>query len=191
MLNFSTSKPFLFTELNTFAEPRNQYYPMTESYTLGSKAINDVSTDSNTHVWKGYIKDNWFIIRRLDLEEEHQIIETGSVEQLDFTFDQAMRPVLVWVKESKSYMYRYESTEFRTVELPDKIRCPRVELDDKLIANSPTSDIILGYCYDGKLCYAQQRDRYETEYVIAIDQDKHLLWKIGFTQDGRFGFQWR
>ena len=87
--------------------------------------------------------------------------------------------------------YRYENTGFGIVKLPDKVKCPRVELDDKLIANSPTSDIILGYCYEDKLCYAQQRDRYETEYVIARDQDKHLLWKIGFTQDGRFGFQWR
>lgn len=191
MLNYSEDRPVMYSGLNTFAEPRNRIYPMTESYTLGSKAINDISTDFNTHIWKGYIKNNWFTLNRIDTEDEYPIVETGSVEQLDFTFDQSMRPVIVWVKDGKSFMYRYENTEFTTIELPDKFKCPRIELDRKLRNDTPNSDIILGYCYDGKLCFAQQRDRYEKEYIIVQNPNKHLLWRVGFTSDGRFGFQWR
>lgn len=190
MISFSNNL-FQISKESDFAEPRNQHYSLQESYTLGSAGINDTSMDLNTHIWKGYIKDNWFTLKRIDLSIEHKIIETGSVEQLDFTFDQAMRPVLVWVKDGISWMYRYENTNFHKIQLPQKIQCPRVELDRKLLKDMPQSDIILGYCYDGKLCFAQQRERYQEEYIIGENPNKHLLWRIGHTTDGRFGFLWR
>ena len=158
---------------------------------MGSAEIGNAQINTNTHSWHGYIKDGWFVIKREDLNEEHQILELDNITQLDFTFDQAMRPVIVLVKNDKSYLYRYTDDSYSTIELSDKFKCPRVELDDKERKNSSTSDIILGYTYDGKLCYALKLEKFLNEYVIGNNQNKGLLWRIGLTQDGRMGFQWR
>lgn len=182
---------FYQTQLNSFEYPRNKYYPMTEAWSLGSAELQNAQIETNTHSWHGYIKNGWFALKREDLNEEHQIIELDNVTQLDFTFDQAMRPVVVWVKNDKSFMYRYVDTSYSTIELPSKYKTPRVELDNKLKENSSTSDVILVYTYEGKLCYARQRDKFLQEFVIGNDPTKSLVWRVGTTKDGRFGIQWR
>lgn len=53
-----------------------------------------------------------------------------------------------------------------------------------------TSDVILVYTYEGKLCYARQRDKFLQEFVIDNDPTKSLVWRVGTTKDGRFGIQW-
>lgn len=182
---------FYKTQLNSFEYPRNKHYPMTEAWALGSAELQNAQIETNTHSWHGYIKNGWFTLKREDLDEEHQILELDGITQLDFTFDQAMRPVVVWVKDDKSFIYRYVDNSYSTTELSDKFKSPRVELDDKLKENASTSDVILVYTYEGKLCYARQRDKFLQEFVIGNDPTKSLVWRVGTTKDGRFGIQWR
>lgn len=191
MINSNKILDFIHTENASYSEPRCRHYPLTEAYTLGSKAIHDISTNLDTHVWKAWIKDGWIMLKRGDLSEEIPIIHAGNVTELDIAFDQSARPVIVFVIDGVSYMYRYEKVDYVTVALGKNIKHPRLILDDPIINNTPTSDIILGYTYDGLLCYSLQRDRYEKEYIIGKDKNKILLWRVGITTDGRIGFNWR
>lgn len=185
-------KPFVQLDTSVFLAPRDRHYPMTVAWSKGSQAINDVSTDLNTHDWTGYIKDGAVYVRRADLEEEHKLFDWDKeITQLDFCFDQNMRPTVVFVSEMKSYMYAFAMNDFSVIELDATIKSPRIALDNYLLSDIPQSDIILGYTYDGKLCYRVQRERYLKEYHVATDAKKSLLWRIGLMKDGRFGFQWR
>lgn len=176
-----------------FREPRNRAYPMMEAWSLGTKAINDVSTDLDTHNWFGWTEEGWFKIKREDLPEEHSIaaLPRGKVTQLDFCFDQTARPVAVFVIDGEPHLYYYKDNDFAFEKLHASIKCPRLVLDNYSLSDIGTSDVILGYCHDGKLCYRMQRERYAVEYVIGTDPNKHLLWRIGHMMDGRIGFQWR
>jgi len=187
------NKEFYHMADQEFLEPRNRHYPMTEAWSLGTKAINDTSTDLNTHNWFGWVENGWFKIKREDLTEVHDIVELpkGKLTQLDFCFDQTMKPIAVFVIDSETYLYFYRDNTFAFEKLDANIKCPRLVLDNYYLADVGVSDVILGYCYNGKLCYRIQRERYGTEYVIGTDPDKHLLWRIGHMQDGRIGFQWR
>lgn len=162
-------KKFIVSEMLSFSEPKNKHYSMNEDWTLGASKIGLGNTDQNTHYWKGEVINGYITLRREDLTELHNILYVGSVSELSFTFDQNMHPVIVYVKNNKSFMYRYDGKDFNLIRLEDKFNHPRVELDHKLIAHSPISDIVLGYTYKGKLCYALQRDKYQKEYVIDVN----------------------
>lgn len=176
-----------------FTAPRDKHYPITEAWSVGTSAINDTSTDLNTHNWFGFVDNGWFKIKREDLSDVHDVVElpSGKVTQIDFCFDQTARPVAVFVINEEAYLYYYKDNAFTLEKLDDTIKCPRLVLDNYNLSDIGISDIILGYCHDGKLCYRIQRERYGKEYVIGTDPNKHLLWRIGHMQDGRIGFQWR
>ncbi len=191
MIYHPKDKLFYATKLVDLVSPKNRDYPMWEASSLGSKEINDVSTDLDTHVWLGYVKGEEFYIRREDLAEEHMLFTYSGIEQVDFTFDQTMRPVAVFVSQGLPYIYSFRDTKFEITGLDTSINFPRLDLDSKKLTTLSDSDIILGYVNEGKLCYRMQRDRYTIEYVIANDPTKSMLWRIGQTVDGRFGFHWR
>ena len=190
-INHKVGKDFYFSELHKFAYPKNLYHTFLESYCLGGSTLFEVKTNLDTHTWYGYLKSDGIYIKRLDVDTEYKIVEAPNISQLDITFDQSMRPVIVYVSNEKPYIYMYDSKQFTTVPLDERIKYPKIELDNKLLSEISGSDIILGYTYEGKLCYRMQRDRFLKEYIIGNNPSKTIVQKMGITKDGRFGFQWR
>jgi hypothetical protein len=64
---------------------------------------------------------------------------------------------------------------------------PKCSLDDKRQLQVSRSDIILAYIREGALYARQQRDRFDTEYLLKSDVGGYLR-RIGMNVQQRFQF---
>jgi len=118
------------------------------------------------------------------------ILEGMNITEISFTFDQNCRPSLAFVQEGEAKLMWYDSNAnaIVTTNLGNDIINPRVSLDDKREKSLLINDIILAYIRQSKLCYRQQRDRFEVEYVLKTGISGRLN-KIGMGRGLRFQFQ--
>lgn len=180
--------------LYRFTDPKRRHHKMTVAYTQGGSTLANASFGLTGYVWKAYIDgSNNVIVKREDQDELHIITSKSGITQLDFTFDQNMRPFLTYVADSFPYYLHFnaDTSTYGEVALDTYIKFPRCELDMREDYNISDSDIILGYTYAGNLCYRLQRERFSEEHIIATDPKKTMLWRVGVLEDGRFGYQWR
>lgn len=180
--------------LYRFIDPLRRHHKMTVAYTIGGPVLSDASAGLLGYVWKAFVdKDDRVIVKREDQDTTHVITTRAGITQLDFTIDQNMRPFLTYVVEGLPYYYHFDADDstYSEVALDESIKFPRCELDMRENHNIPHSDIILGYTREGNLCYRIQRERFKKEHIIAVDQKKTMLWRIGRLVDNRFGYQWR
>ena len=181
-------------DLYRFEEPKHRHHKMTVAYTQGGPEFANAALGLVGYVWKAYVDEqDQIIVKREDLDELHIITTKQNITQLDLTIDQNMRPFLCYVKDGLPYYYHFnkDDSTHSEVALDPSIKFPRCELDMRENHNIPQSDIILAYTRDGNLCYRLQRERFGKEYIIATDPKKTMVWRIGRTKDGRFGYQWR
>ena len=190
-----TGRPHIPTkDLYRFQDPKRRHHKMTVAYTQGGPVLADAYLGLVGYVWQAYVDEqNQIIVKREDLDELHVITTKQNITQLDLTIDQNMRPFLTYVADGLPYYFHFnaEDSTYSEVALDPSIKFPRCELDMRENHNIPNSDIILGYTREGNLCYRIQRERYGKEYIIATDQKKTMLWRIGRLVDDRFGYQWR
>lgn len=185
------NQPHVMTKLAQFKAPRNRYYPMTVAYCEAGPTITRAEDGMTGYVWYAYLDGNKLCVKREDLDEVHVITEQANITQLDITFDQNMRPFLCYVKNNLPYYYHFnkEDSSYSEVALDPTVTFPRCALD--MPYDIPNSDIYIGYNRDGNLCYRIQRERFTKEYILATISHKSMVWRIGRTKDGRFGYQWR
>jgi hypothetical protein len=165
-------------------------YPITPTLDFedGGIGISDPSEGLNYQVWKAVIQDT----RNVYLEAANTprfILYAGEgITEISFTFDQNMRPVLVFVEEGRPKMRWYDSSAGeQVVTLLDKNMVnPRVFLDDKRILETGKSDIILGYIRANNLYFRMQRDRFGVEYLLK--KKINSLHKIGMNSQLRLQF---
>lgn len=178
-----------------FLPPRAYHYGMLEAYSDGGPTISKVEDGLTGYVWHTYLDRDKVYIQREDLPESQPmlLITHKGITQIDVTFDQTMRPFLVFVADGGANYLHFNAitNAYDVVKLPDTVISPRCELDYRKVQDIPRSDIILGYTNAGKLCYRLQRERFLKEHKIAEDPKKTLLWRIGRLTDGRFGYLWR
>lgn len=179
--------------INKFLYPKNLHHAMTIAYTEAGPKLTDTQYGLTGYIWKAFVRGNQIVLQRIDLSEEHIMVTKDNITQVDVTFDQTMRPFIVYVADNQAYYLHYNKTTFNyeEVTLPSNVTFPRCELDMRNPDEIPFSDIILGYINGNNLCYALQRERFTVEHVIATDSKKSMLWRIGRLVDGRFGYQWR
>lgn len=184
LINEPVTSPFMY--------PRSKSYPLIESWELGGVAIGDSSEELTRYNWQAWTDGRTITIKRSDLDTYHVLLMDDNITEIDFTFDQNMRPCIAYVAGGVSKLYWYDTQQAKQVidEYP-LITNPRVSLDDKRRFNVANSDIIFAYIRDDKLCYRQQRQRFSVEYVLATDAKKRLLWRIGMGRQNRFLFYWR
>lgn len=177
----------------SFLEPRNLNYPMTEAYSLGGTAIGDTSAGLDKFIWKCYVSNGWVVIRRTDMVQEHRIVQAANVTELDLAFELNGNPAIVLVSNNNPYLVRYDrnNEEYTMTLLNEKFKHPRICLDLVSFYNAQPIGLVIGYCYSGNLCYVTQKGRFQDETIIATDPNKHLLWRMGYLSNRNIGFQWR
>ena len=156
----------------------------------GGIAFNDPSEGLMYQQWHGYIAGNEIRIGPVD--GTATVIHTAdNLEEMSFTFDQNMRPVIAYVADGVSYLRWYDSQAAAQVvtNFGEDMKTPRVTLDDKRATQLGVSDVILAYIRNGALYYRQQRDRFGVEYHLG-DTDYYLL-RIGMTDKLRLQFNLR
>lgn len=186
-----TGSPHVMTKLVEFLPPRNRYYPMDIAYCEAGPTMTKAENGMLGYVWKAFLRGNEICVKREDLDEIHVITSKENITQLDITFDQTMRPFLCYVKDGLPYYYHFDKDDssYSEVALDPTVTFPRCALD--MPYDIPNSDIYIGYNRDGNLCYRIQRERFTKEYVLATIPHRSMVWRIGRTKDGRFGYQWR
>ena len=115
-------------------------------------------------------------------------ITASDVLTVSLAFDANMAPVIAWTTPDDANLYYYDTltSTYITRVFPGVTSC-RVCVDDPLKFYTSQSDVIFGYTINGNLCYRQQRDRYNTEYIIQPMTGS--LTKLGMSSINRLQFE--
>lgn len=167
----------------------------TVDYEDGGVALNDPSQGLLYQRWRARLENagepQSFV--RLDAPQVPEFVwlTVPYMEQISFTFDASMQPVVCYVAQGRAYMnwYDNQSNQYVTTMLAADVVNPRVSLDDKRYLGSngyQFSDVILAYTRGGNLYYRQQRERYTVERLLA-NNVKPLI-RIGMNRQLRMQF---
>jgi len=118
------------------------------------------------------------------------ILDVENVTAVSLAFDFNMNPNIVYVADGKTYFWWYDTVAQKhiTTEYGGDFISPQLSLDDHRLHQSANADIIFAYIRNAKLCYRQQRDRYQIEYVLGDAKNKKLT-QIGMSKNYRFQFR--
>lgn len=186
----------LIIEINNsvFLPPRDKAVEKLECWELGGVALSDTS-EPFQYYWNGYIKGKAIYLKRQDSLPTTLLAFFGKVTEFSFSFDQNMRPIIVYVEDNITKLYWYDSTVAQNVITEYLgISNPKLSLDDKRKFNVGNSDIIFAYISEyNKLCYRLQRERYGAEHILLTDDTKSetnplQLFEIGMGTENRFLF---
>lgn len=145
-----------------------------EDLEYGGIALNDPSQGHFVQVWRAYrpLLETGIWVRPWDNSVPAVMVQdTGSnlARDIGLGFDQNMRPVVCWSDNGSVFLSWYDGTipGVRVSSWPG--RSPVVTLDDKRweAAVEAYNDVLLFYMDGADMKMRRQRDRYETEFILA------------------------
>lgn len=162
----------------------------TLDYEDGGIAIQDGTQGLLVQVWRARVlNDGRDIV--IDSENTEPVVwySGESITEVSLSFDRNMNPAVAFVESRQAKLNWFDSSvgEQVTTEFPG-IANPRLTHDDKRPEQSANSDVIFAYLRGGNLCYRQQRDRYQIEYVLQENVEGKLI-KFGMTNKLRLQFE--
>jgi hypothetical protein len=177
-----------------FESPRDIAKLSLEDWDKGGVNVNDASQGLLVYNWRCYFDGSAILVEVPGVVLPQLLYTQAGIAELAFTWDQSMRPFIAWQLEDGTCQYRWFDPTvpgFVVSDLPSGSKNPRCQLDDKRVAQSSASDIILAYMNSGELRYRQQRDRYLTERVLKTGLGTRSLLQIGMSRAFRFQFRLR
>jgi hypothetical protein len=160
-------------------------------YELGGKAISDPSLGNQDRPWTMTANEAGEVYFTAAENPEALFVTLPGLTELSFAFDQNMRPVLAYIQAGVPRLRWYDTVPgaYVVTDLPAGSISPRVTLDDKRQTQTALgeNDVILAYIRSGNLYYRQQRDRYETEYLLGVVGSAKLI-RIGMNVENRLQF---
>lgn len=161
-------------------------------YEWGGIALNDASQGLLVKPWVCRYEGTAFIVDS-DGTEPQVIYERAGVNAIAFTFDQNMRPILAFEDDGEMWLWWWDSqTNSRQTTNFGRGRNVRLTLDDKRAnaTTSGTNDVLFAYIRDDRLCYRQQRERYQFERVLRTGVSPLTRLKnVGMGDNLRIRFQ--
>lgn len=154
-----------------FLPPRNVPATLKESLEMGGVALNDPSQGLMVQVWRAWAIDTDVYIESATHPASLLFSVANLITEVSLTFDQNMFPFVAFMENGRAKFRWYDTLigAYTITTMDNGVRTPRCSIDDKRQFAVSASDIILGYIYDGNLCYRQQRDRYNIERVLYPD----------------------
>jgi hypothetical protein len=174
-----------------FKSPRDRVKLPLIDYELGGDDIQDPAHGLRVKVWTGRYSAGVFTLEADDVPAV-AIYSRADVVEFSFTFDQNMQPFLAFQLANGFAYYRwFDATvsAFVVEQLPPGSLHPRCALDDKRASQGSVSDIVLAYIRDAALIVREQRDRFDTEYVLAEELTGYRLDNVGMNKVLRFQFK--
>lgn len=115
-------------------------------------------------------------------------LPASGVQTVSLAFDANMSVIIAYQTYIGANLYYYDTVtaQYITRIFPG-FTSSRVCVDNPLDFYTASSDVMFGYTFQGNLCYRQQRDRYNTEYVIKATPKK--LIKLGMSSVNRLQFE--
>lgn len=175
-----------------FLSPDDKVSSFTTDWERGGIAVGDASQGLQVQNWKAWMLGQYFMLQADNQDEPVALFTYSGAVSMSFCFDQNMRPAVVFVVTNGHMHLRWFDTAINNYRIDDLGvgRNARLALDDKRSTQSSTSDMILGYVEGRSLCYRQQRDRFQIEYVVRSDLPTNAtLRNIGMGKNWRFQFE--
>lgn len=141
-------------------------------YELGGIALNDASQGLQVQTWRARVDGNTIKVGAEPYTTETVIVTGTTITEISLAFDQNMRPTIAYIDAGQAKLYWYDSFlgSTTTTILASDIVSLFVTMDDKrpVATLLNFNDILLFYVRSDVLYYRQQRDRYNTERMLAI-----------------------
>jgi hypothetical protein len=159
---------------------------------IGGVALNDPSQGLRVKVWtlRAVGASGNVYVSAFDVFET-LLFSAPGIQEVSLAFDQNMRPFVAFVQDGQAKYRWYDSLLGTNVitTLDPLDRNPRCCMDDKRDQQtaSGSNDIILAYTRSNALYFRQQRDRYETEYLLKTDVNGRLM-RVGMNTLSRLQF---
>lgn len=138
---------------------------------LGGVALNDSSQGLQVTAWQAYISGTDFRVRKYPgLTNDAFLLTAAGSTEVSLAFDQSMNPALAFVQSGAAKFWWFDTflAAYTITTLPAGSRTPMMTLDDHRASQSGASDMLLFYLSaSGNLCYREQRERFNTERVLA------------------------
>ena len=159
----------------------------------GGIAISDPSQGYQGYVWESSYVPSTGSIRLTNLTTSStSVVLSGimNVIAISFSFDQNMRPMIVWTTSQNTASYYWYDTVtqgFLITSLPEGTDSVALTMDDKrqTLVRSNLSDILLFYTNNNELFVRVQRERFNTDHKIADLTPKTKLGRVGMGSDLR------
>ncbi len=163
-------------------------------YELGGIALNDPSQGLEVHRWIArYDPATGDVSVAAPGVIETTVFTALGVTSLSLAFDQNMRPFVAFVQNGRAKFFWFDTVLGETLitELPEDARTPQCCMDDKreMQTSQGANDVIIAYLRGTSLCYRQQRDRYEVEYILTNAAPGTRLLRMGMNQGRRLQFE--
>lgn len=159
---FASEEP-IYAELRS---PDRRVTSTYDDWERGGIAVGDSSQGLDVQNWTCWVQ-GVHVFAQYEGGTPELLFIGGGITEVSLTFDQAMRYCVAYMQNGIGHLRWYDTMvgEHVVSEFPG-IRCPRVCLDDRRSSQLLNSDMILGYLRGDSLCFRQQRDRFEIEYVL-------------------------
>lgn len=164
----------------------------TEDYELGGIALNDPTQGLRVQNWRARLVGNEIRVAAAPYDTEQLLITDTGITELSLAFDQNMKPVLAYMAQNQAKLWWYDSLAGAQVTtiLPAGVRSPYLAMDDKRDFANGSNDVILAYIIGNRLCYRQQRDRYNTERTLKwFSGNAVSIRRMGFSAGLRLQFE--
>lgn len=164
----------------------------TLDYEEGGIDLNDTSKGLEYQLWTFFYVDTAVYAYSDYTGNVHLFDSVASIDRVRGTFDQNMN-FFVAYRSADQWKYRWYDTlsgDYTTSDMPTGVTSCVCTLDDKRKLENSTSDILLLYTLDDNLYYRQQRDRYQTEYLLRTGIGGELI-KCGMNDKARIQIKLR
>lgn len=154
----------------------------TQSFEMGGVGISDPGEGLTYQLWRGRLEvDTGTVLLSAPNTPEFVLYSEAGITQMDFCFDQNMKPCLAYTQNGLGYFWWYNvvNLQYEIIPLGD-VSTPLALMDDKRKGLELGSDVVLLYLRDGSLYCRDQRDRYTIEYDLNVHGIRRLL-RVGFT----------
>lgn len=140
-------------------------------YERGGIALNDPSQGLDVQDWQARLVGNEIRVSPAPYTTETVVVTEAGITELSLAFDQNMAPNIAYMALGQAKLYWYDTTlgAQTTTILDADVRSPFLTLDDKrpFATTIGSNDVLLFYIRSNRLCYREQRDRYNNEVTLA------------------------
>lgn len=173
-----------------FLLPMRRRSNMLVDYERGGPGIGNSTGDMFATVWTTKYSGTGDVIVYPDSGVETVLFNKPGITELALAFDQNMQAFIAYVDAAGAHYWWWDSTAGGHVhtDLPAGSFNPRACLDDHRPLQTSASDIILAYGRGTNLYMRQQRDRFQTEYLLKTGFGRELV-SVGMNVGWRLQFK--
>lgn len=166
---------------------RRRTLPLVD-YERGGAGVGDPSGGLSSHQYRAELIDGKVMLFRDEESEGTELYSHPTATRIALAFDQNMRPHLAFQSPAGMELWWYDSVSGAMTLSTFTGTSPCLCTDEKRPALLADSDVILSYKNGSNLCVRVQRERFQTEHVIASDIPGEL---VAASMNAALRMQWR